>query len=116
MGDSMSDTLCTVGEGIQIRGNLSGSGDLVVRGRVEGQISLDNHLTIEESGFVMANVTVQSITVNGTIQGDVEATDTVAISAGASMRGDIRAQEVEIADGASFQGRLEMDVPLPHDL
>jgi cytoskeletal protein CcmA (bactofilin family) len=32
------------------------------------------------------------------------------------MRGDIRAQEVEIADGASFQGRLEMDVPLPHDL
>jgi cytoskeletal protein CcmA (bactofilin family) len=110
------ETLCTVGEGIQIRGNLSGSGDLVVRGRVEGQITLDNHLTIEAGGFVVANVAVQSITVNGAIEGDVEATDAVAISAGASMRGDIRAQEVEIADGASFQGRLEMDVPLPHDL
>lgn len=112
----MAEDLCTIGEGIQIRGTLTGSGDLLVLGRVEGQITLDNHLTVEATGKVFANVVVQSITVNGTVEGDVEAADIVAISTGARMHGDIRAQEVEIADGAQFRGKLDMDVPLPKDL
>jgi cytoskeletal protein CcmA (bactofilin family) len=35
-----------IGKGISIRGNLSGGGDLIIEGSVEGQISLKNHLTI----------------------------------------------------------------------
>lgn len=111
-----SESVCSIGEGIQIRGNLTGSGQLVVRGRIEGQITLDSHLTIEQTGLVVANVTANSITLSGRMQGDIEAADLVSVQESASMQGDIRAQEVEIADGATFRGRLDMDVPLPDTL
>jgi cytoskeletal protein CcmA (bactofilin family) len=45
-----------IGKGISIRGNLSGGGDLIIEGTVEGQISLNNHLTIEETGVVQADM------------------------------------------------------------
>ena len=111
-----SEPVCSIGEGIQIRGTLTGAGELVVRGRIEGQITLDSHLTVEQSGLVIANVSATSITLNGTMQGDIETADIVSVTQSATMQGDIRAQEVEIADGATFRGRLEMDVPLPDGL
>lgn len=112
----MDETLCSIGEGIQIRGSLTGAGELVVRGRIEGQISLSNHLTVEAGGMVVANVEAESITLNGTMHGNIEGAQLVQVNDQAVMQGDIRAQEVEIADGAQFLGRLEMDVPLPRDL
>lgn len=112
----MDETLCSIGEGIQVRGTLTGSGELVVRGRVEGQIMLSNHLTVAEGGTVVANVEAVSITLNGAMQGNIEAAQLVSVSRDATMEGDIRAEEVEIADGAQFVGRLEMDVPLPKNI
>lgn len=112
----MADTPCVIGETIQIRGNLSGSGDLVVRGRIEGFISLQDRLIIEESGSVMATVESRDVTVNGTVNGDIDAVDTVSLNSSATMIGDIRAPQIEIQDGARFRGRLAMDVPLPEGI
>ena len=112
----MTDTPCVIGEGIQIRGNLSGSGDLVVRGRVEGHIALQDHLTVETTGTVVANIETRGVTVNGSMSGDIDASETVEISSSATVIGDIRAPEVEIQEGARFRGKLEMEVPLPKDL
>jgi cytoskeletal protein CcmA (bactofilin family) len=112
----MADTPCIIGEGIQIRGNLSGSGDLVVRGKVEGFVALQDHLTVEETGIMVANIETRAVTVNGKMSGDIDASERVGISSSATVVGDIRAPEVEIADGARFQGKLEMDVPLPDDI
>ncbi len=112
----MADTPCIIGEGIQIRGNLSGSGDLVVRGRVEGFISLQDHLTVEDTGTVVANIETRGVTVNGKMSGDIVASERVAISTSATVIGDIRAPEIEIEDGARFRGKLEMEVPIPNDV
>jgi cytoskeletal protein CcmA (bactofilin family) len=112
----MADTPCIIGEGIQIRGNLSGSGDLIVRGRIEGQIRLQDHLTIEDTGIIIANVEIRGLTVNGKLEGDIEAAESVAFSSTAKVVGDVRATQIEIADGARFRGRLDMDVPLPDDI
>jgi len=112
----MAEPTGVIGKGIQIKGNLSGAGDIVVEGRVEGQIALKNTLTIEEAGEVQADVEVQSIVVNGRMAGNIEATDKVAISSTAQMVGDIRAPRVVIEDGARFKGSIEMDVKLPAGL
>ncbi len=44
---AQNDQINIIGKGITIRGSLTGGGDLVIEGRVEGQIALKNHLTIE---------------------------------------------------------------------
>jgi cytoskeletal protein CcmA (bactofilin family) len=102
-----------IGKGISIRGNLSGEGDLIIEGMVEGQISLKNHLTIEETGVVKADIESERLTIKGEMSGNIVASDRVAILANAKVTSDIKAPVVVIEDGARFKGNIDMDVNLP---
>lgn len=105
-----------IGRGIVIKGSLTGGGDLVVEGRVEGQINLKNHLTIENTGKVQADIRAEDLTINGEASGNIDASGKVLISASAKVAGDIKAPRVVIEDGAVFNGSIEMDVKLPDDI
>ena len=105
-----------IGKGIHIKGNLTGGGDLTIEGRVEGHVSLKNHLTIEGTGRVNADIRAQRLTINGEANGNIDAGDLVAINASAVVTGDVKAPKVIIEDGAHFNGSIEMEVKLPEDL
>ncbi|MHB8875865.1 MAG: bactofilin BacN [Myxococcaceae bacterium] len=105
-----------IGKGIVIRGNLTGGGDLVIEGRVEGQIALKNHLTIEATGKVQADIRAEELTINGEASGNIDASSKVAINTNAKVAGDIKAPRVVIEDGAVFNGSIEMEVKLPDDI
>ncbi len=111
-----NDQTNIIGKGITIRGSLSGGGDLVIEGRVEGQISLKNHLTIESSGRVEADIRADELTINGEASGNIDASARVAINNSARVHGDVKAPRVVIEDGAIFNGTIEMDVKLPDDI
>jgi cytoskeletal protein CcmA (bactofilin family) len=113
---NMADQPCIIGKNITIRGNLSGAENLVVEGRIEGTLKLSNHLTVEGSGIVQADLDVEDVTVNGAIVGDINASRSISINAEAKVIGNIRAPRVIIEDGARFKGQVEMDVALPEDL
>jgi cytoskeletal protein CcmA (bactofilin family) len=102
-----------IGKGISISGNLSGGGDLIIEGTVEGQISLKNHLTIEETGVVRADIEAERLTIKGEMSGNITASEKVAILANAKVTSDIKAPVVVIEDGARFKGNIDMDVRLP---
>jgi cytoskeletal protein CcmA (bactofilin family) len=112
----MADQVCIIGKNITIRGNLSGAEDLIVEGRIEGTVKLSNHLTVETSGVVEADLEIEDLTVNGAVHGDIVATRSITISAGARIEGNIRAPRIIIEDGARFRGRVDMDVELPEEL
>jgi cytoskeletal protein CcmA (bactofilin family) len=105
-----------IGRGIVIRGSLTGGDDLVIEGRVEGQINLKNHLTIESTGNVQADIRAEELTINGEASGNIDAGSKVSISTSAKVSGDIKAPRVVIEDGAVFNGSVEMDVKLPDDI
>src|SRR5688572_2995461 len=105
-----------IGKGITIRGSLSGGGDLVIEGRVEGQISLKNHLTIESTGAVQAEIRAEELTINGEASGNIDASSRVAIANGARVTGDVKAPRVVIDEGAVFNGSVDMEVKLPDDI
>jgi cytoskeletal protein CcmA (bactofilin family) len=102
--------------GIVIRGSLSGGGDLVVEGQIEGQVDLKNHLTIETTGRVQADIRAEQLTISGEASGNMDASSRVSINASALVNGDIRAPRIVIEDGAIFNGSIEMDVKLPDEL
>ena len=93
-----------IGQGITIRGNLSGSEPLIIKGVVEGTISLDNHLTVETTGKLVADIDVETVTVHGEMEGNINAQEMVAICAGAKVVGNVSAPRVVIDDGAVFKG------------
>lgn len=112
----MDDAACTIGTGIQVRGHLSGSGDLVVQGRMEGHIVLQSHVIVEEAGSVVADVEIQELTVRGMMSGNASASERISVSSSATLVGDLRAPRIVLEDGARFRGNIEMDVPLPSDI
>ena len=112
----MADPACIVGPGIQVRGNLSGSGDLIVEGRIEGHVALQDHFRVEPSGTVVADVDSREMTIDGQMSGNIVASERVSISATATVISDIKAPRVVLEDGARFRGNIDMDVPLPPDL
>jgi cytoskeletal protein CcmA (bactofilin family) len=112
----MADTSGIIGRGTVVRGNLSGSGDVIVLGQVEGTVSLRDMLTIEQGGRVLADVAVTDLVIHGQMNGDIVAADQVTISSSAAVVGDIKAPRVVIEDGARFKGYIEMDVKIPEDI
>ena len=113
---AQADQVGIIGKGIIIKGSLSGGGNLVIEGRVEGQIALKNHLTIETTGNVEADIRAEELTINGEASGNIDASSRVAINTSAKVAGDIKAPRVVIEDGAVFNGSIEMDVKLPDDI
>jgi len=97
-----------IGESILISGNLEGDEDLTIRGRVEGSVRLNRTLIVEASGIVKADVTVKDAIISGVVVGNVNASDSVQITAEGRMVGDLSAPRVIIVDGASFRGRVDM--------
>jgi cytoskeletal protein CcmA (bactofilin family) len=106
----------TIGSGARIRGRVTGEGDLVVAGSVEGDILVQGDVTIEDGASCTSNVEGHAVTVAGTLSGDVSASGAVTIGATARFRGNVRGGAIELEDGAAFAGRIDCDFELPAGL
>ena len=102
-----------IGKAFRIKGELHGEEDLVIEGQVEGEITLQKHLTIESSGVITANMKAAEVTIKGEVKGNTTADGRIAIASGAKVIGDVKAPRMVIEDGAKLKGAIEMDVKLP---
>src|SRR5262249_55661463 len=68
-----------IAPGLFLRGELRGEDDLIIEGRVEGEITLKKHLTVETTGVIVADVKTQNITIKGEMRGNMTADDKVEI-------------------------------------
>jgi cytoskeletal protein CcmA (bactofilin family) len=98
-----------IGSTIVIDGEITGDEDLVVQGTVKGRVSLRENIVVEESGVLEANIETSTITIHGTVTGDVQASERAELKSNCRVVGDIRAPRILIADGASFKGNVDMD-------
>ena len=99
-----------IGAKITFRGELSGEEDLLVEGKIEGTIELRNHhLTIGKQGSIKANVIAKSITVEGSVEGDLVAPERIGIKASSNVTGNVAAERVTLEEGARFRGSIDME-------
>jgi cytoskeletal protein CcmA (bactofilin family) len=105
----MPEELASIGKSIVINGELSGSEDLTIEGRVDGKIELKDHvLTVGPNGRIKAQVSAKAVVVLGQVTGNLNATEKVDIKENGSVEGDIVAPRVAIADGSHFRGSIDM--------
>jgi cytoskeletal protein CcmA (bactofilin family) len=98
-----------IGPGITIRGDVVGKEDLVLQGQVDGSVDLKDHsLTVGPQGKVLAHISARLISVEGTVEGDLTASEKVVLRGTARVLGDIFAPRVVMEDGASFLGSVDM--------
>jgi len=94
---------------VVIKGEISGNEDMYVDGQIEGSIQLlGNSLTIGPNGRIHASVAAKNVTVGGSLQGDIKATERTEMRKSAVVNGDVQTRRIAIEEGAFFKGKLEI--------
>jgi cytoskeletal protein CcmA (bactofilin family) len=99
-----------IGPSIKIKGNLSGNEDLVIQGRIDGEVLLKrNQVTVGPNGKVKANIHGKSICVEGEVRGDLVGSEEVIIRASGKVQGNIVSPRVTLDNGSKFKGSIDME-------
>jgi len=102
-----------VGADTRVHGDIEFTGgfhvDGYVKGNVEATKAEDSILSISEQGCVEGSVVVPHLVLNGTVKGDVRATERVELGARARVIGNVQYKLIEMAIGAEVNGKLIHD-------
>lgn len=88
---------------LHIVGNVSTEGELIVDGRIDGDIQ-SRAVTITDSGHVVGHIDTGEIVIQGIVSGSVKARK-VRLAAGCKVIADITHGALLIEEGASFEGQ-----------
>jgi cytoskeletal protein CcmA (bactofilin family) len=109
MAQAAPGEFASIGKSVSIKGELSGSEDVYVDGQLEGRVDLvGNSLTVGPNGHVHANIVAKTVTVAGTLDGNIQASERTELRKTAVVNGDVQTRRIAIEEGAYFKGRLEI--------
>lgn len=99
-----------IGQGTAITGDVQFAGGLhldgMIRGKVSGEADSRSTLTVSEQGTVEGDVRVENLILNGTVTGDVYASERVELATNARVSGTVYYRLLEMAMGAEVNGQL----------
>jgi len=95
-GPHAPEGITTIGKGVVLEGDVKGGEDLVVDGRVDGTIELQERLS------------AKSVVVLGKVEGSIRASELVRVGETGSVEGAISAPRLVVAVGARLQGRVDV--------
>jgi cytoskeletal protein CcmA (bactofilin family) len=110
LGATSDRSSARLGSSLHVKGEISGSEDLLIDGSVEGLIQLDERkLTVGATAKVTADIIAREVVVYGTVKGNLRAKDRIEIKKDGSVNGDLTTSRIMIEDGAYFKGSIEID-------
>ena len=89
---------------MQISGNIKCSGNLVLKGKVKGNIECEN-MSISAEGNLKGNIKAFQWIIGGNFEGDVFA-DSLAIESDASIKGNMYYNNLRAQPGAKLEVQL----------
>jgi len=99
-----------LGPSLLVKGEITGSEDLVIDGSFEGIVQLDERkLTIGATARVTADIVAGEVVVYGNVKGNVRAKDRIEIKGDGSVTGDLTTPQILIEDGAYFKGSIDIE-------
>lgn len=96
---------------VEIKGTVKFQHDLIVDGKIEGDIQSTGNLTVGENARLKAEIKTATIVIYGKVHGNMTATDRVELKSSAEVIGDIKAKTLTIEAGAIFVGKSTVGAP-----
>ena len=97
--------------GVSIVGSVKFHDQLLIDGEVKGDINSTGTLTIGEHASIKGEVKSKSVTVRGTVEGNIFATERCELQAGCTLRGNIEAPRLVVDENATFLGSAKVGTP-----
>lgn len=96
---------------VEIKGIVKFQHDLIVDGKIEGEIHSAGNLTVGENARIKAEIKTGTVVVYGKVHGNITAADRIELKASAEVIGDIKAKTLVIEGGAIFVGKSTVGTP-----
>ena len=93
---------------VEIKGSIKFQKELLIDGKVEGEINSDGVLTIGENADIRGEIKTKSITVYGKVQGNITVGERCELKSRCTLQGDLKAARLVIEEGATFIGKSEV--------
>ncbi|MEM9404102.1 MAG: polymer-forming cytoskeletal protein [Pseudomonadota bacterium] len=95
-----------ISEGCKITGTLTGDGDFMINGEVDGECELAGSLTLASNGLWRGTIRAGTVIIAGTVEGDIESSGSVEIANTARINGTVQGQSIAVAVGAIVEGEM----------
>lgn len=93
---------------VEIKGSIKFQKELLIDGKVEGEIISDGVLTIGENADIRGEIKTKSISVYGKVQGNITVGERCELKSRCTLQGDLKAARLVIEEGATFIGKSEV--------
>src|SRR5580692_8740133 len=107
----MADNLTTkniLSSDVEIKGSIKFQNELVIDGKIEGEIISTGVLTVGENAEVRGEIKTKSVTVLGKVHGNITVDERCELKTRAQLIGDLKAARLMIEEGATFVGKSEV--------
>ena len=105
--DRLSGAATLINQGCKISGIISGTGNFLISGEVDGDCDVQGTITISEDGLWQGTIRAESVIVSGRVEGDIMAGGKVEITATAKIIGTVTAEAIAVAEGAIVDGVMQ---------
>ncbi len=104
-----------IGPTINIKGDFVGEGDIIIEGKLEGNLKTNAYIYIGDNAIINANISAEKGRIGGTITGNIRINGHLNVVSSAQINGDIYCKTISIETGAIFNGKCKMgkNVELP---
>jgi cytoskeletal protein CcmA (bactofilin family) len=93
---------------ITFSGTLNFEKPFLIRGKLSGNIIAKGLLVVDEEAVVEANINASRVVIRGSVKGDVNATEKVEVTVTGKLLGNVKAPEIFMETGCTFNGRCTM--------
>ena len=103
------DTIETlIGAGTTVRGDIIATKSLRIDGNLIGNIKDVANVIVGENAQVKGNITANYVVIDGVVEGNITATDSIELLTKSKVTGDITTTVLSINEGAVFKGKSVM--------
>src|SRR6185436_4446473 len=101
-----------IGASVVIKGDVIARADIVISGRVEGTVSVEDFsVTVRPGANLAADIEAKAVIVGGHVNGTLSAAESIELQRTAQVEGEIVAAVIRLDDGAVFNGKAQTTKP-----
>ncbi len=93
---------------VELTGTLKFDSEMIFDGKLDGEIISEGTLILGKNAVVKGEVRTKSVTIHGTVNGNVTVQERCELKSNAELLGDLKAMRIIIEEGATFIGHSEV--------
>jgi len=93
---------------IEINGNIDVTANLVIHGKVNGNVTSTQTLNTAKGSKIKGNIIAKNVMISGEVHGDLEVSEKIVLGQTAHLVGNLKASILIIEEGAKFDGMSNM--------